>query len=575
MAAPKTVLTYPLNGAQRDFPIPFEYLARKFVVVTLIGKTRQVLTLNSDYRFTARTTITTTKAWGPGDLFTSIELRRVTSATERLVDFADGSILRAYDLNTSQVQSLHIAEEARDLTADTIGVNNDGDLDARGRRIVNVGDGVLDGDAVSMGQTRRWAESALNQANRAETQANTAITQAAQATEQNRQSLTNNQQSYTNLQRTIENRQLAENAQKNSEGARDTSKQWADASAASAVKSETSNQQALVNNQQSYTNSVRAKTEADRAKTEADKLGNANEFMGTLINVTGGVPKFKDALQVGGSYGVTLRKEDLQDPATPYVVRMVHSADGAVRLIDDLRGRVRVTYSTEGHLITGNSVDAGADVLSRSGSFRSYAASENANAHLWFHGPASTRAVIYSDPLGQIMLAPAYAMPGSPGATIRITTGGTLAGVEGVVFATGNSLLGDGDIYSTAYKDRSLRSNLRAFDAPHRLQLVQLATGAVGNGTTITLTDDAWNYESFGGLYQGTAGVYTSVQGLRELANMPVNTQMYVTHSPNSYVLMAFRDTNTAQRRVLQFVSFGPNSGFANFYGFKRVPYTP
>ncbi|WP_152687712.1 phage tail fiber domain-containing protein, partial [Pseudomonas fildesensis] len=36
MAAPKTVLTYPLNGAQRDFPIPFEYLARKFVVVTLI-----------------------------------------------------------------------------------------------------------------------------------------------------------------------------------------------------------------------------------------------------------------------------------------------------------------------------------------------------------------------------------------------------------------------------------------------------------------------------------------------------------------------------------------------------------
>ena len=136
MAAPKTVLTYPLNGAQKDFTIPFEYLARKFIAVTLIGKTRQTLTLNSDYRFTSRTNVTTTKAWGPGDQFTSIEIRRVTSATDRLVDFADGSILRAYDLNTSQVQSLHIAEEARDLTADTIAVNNDGDLDARGRRLV-------------------------------------------------------------------------------------------------------------------------------------------------------------------------------------------------------------------------------------------------------------------------------------------------------------------------------------------------------------------------------------------------------------------------------------------------------
>lgn len=189
MAAPKTVLTYPLNGAQRDFPIPFEYLARKFVVVTLVGSTRKTLTLNSDYRFTSRTTVTTTKAWGPGDQFATVELRRITSATERLVDFADGSILRAYDLNTAQVQSLHIAEEARDLTADTIGVNNDGDLDARGRKIVNVADGVLDGDAVSLGQNRRWAESALSQADRAKVQADAAKAAASASQVSNSESM--------------------------------------------------------------------------------------------------------------------------------------------------------------------------------------------------------------------------------------------------------------------------------------------------------------------------------------------------------------------------------------------------
>lgn len=163
----KTVKTYALDGSLKDFTIPFEYLARKFVAVSLIGATRRELILNVDFRFSTPTTITTLRGsgWGPADNFDLIEIRRWTSATERLVDFADGSILRAYDLNTAQVQSLHIAEEARDLTADTIGVNNDGHLDARARRIVNVADAVNPGDAVTLRQEQQWGGSALNQAN--------------------------------------------------------------------------------------------------------------------------------------------------------------------------------------------------------------------------------------------------------------------------------------------------------------------------------------------------------------------------------------------------------------------------
>ena len=163
----RTVMTYPLNGSTVDFGITFEYLARKFVSVTLIGKDRKELVLNQDFRFTTKTQITTTRAWSPSDGYTMIEIRRFTSATDRLVDFSDGSILRAYDLNISQVQTLHVAEEARDLTADTIGVNNDGNLDARGRKIVNVGDATNTGDAVNLGQLQRWNESALNSANNA------------------------------------------------------------------------------------------------------------------------------------------------------------------------------------------------------------------------------------------------------------------------------------------------------------------------------------------------------------------------------------------------------------------------
>lgn len=167
--APKTVYTYPLDGSNRSFDINFEYLTRKFVQITLIGKDRKMLVLNQDYRFVTRTSIRTTLAWGPAQGYTTIEIRRLTSATERLVDFSDGSILRAYDLNIANVQGLHIAEEARDLAADTIAVNNDGNLDARGRSIVNVAYAVDPADAVPLQQVRDWDTSALNSKNAAKT----------------------------------------------------------------------------------------------------------------------------------------------------------------------------------------------------------------------------------------------------------------------------------------------------------------------------------------------------------------------------------------------------------------------
>jgi len=162
MAEPKTVFTYDLDGSNRLFNIPFEYLARKYVVVTAIGATRTILTVGVDYRFISPTQIQTTLPLGGADGNITIELRRYTSATERLVTFNDGSILRAIDMNLSQIQTLHVAEEARDLTSDTIGVNNDGNLDARGKKIINLLTGTDPLDAVSYGQLQAFDESALN-----------------------------------------------------------------------------------------------------------------------------------------------------------------------------------------------------------------------------------------------------------------------------------------------------------------------------------------------------------------------------------------------------------------------------
>lgn len=285
----KTVLTYPLDGSTRDFNIPFEYLARKFVVVTLIGVDRKVLTINTDYRFATRTTISLTKAWGPADGYTTIELRRVTSTTDRLVDFTDGSILRAYDLNVAQIQTMHVAEEARDLTADTIGVNNDGHLDARGRRIVNLANAVDDRDAVPFGQLKTMNQNSWQARNEALQFRNEAETFRNQA-----EGFKN--ESSTNASNTNQWRNEAKGFRDEAEQFKNTATQQATAASGSATAAHQSEVNAANSAKESANSAASAAQQADRAKSEADKLGNWNDLAGAIDKVVGVDVYFKGTL---------------------------------------------------------------------------------------------------------------------------------------------------------------------------------------------------------------------------------------------------------------------------------------
>lgn len=291
----KTVLTYQLDGSNRDFNIPFEYLARKFVVVTLIGVDRKVLTINTDYRFATRTTISLTKAWGPADGYTTIELRRVTSTTDRLVDFTDGSILRAYDLNVAQIQTMHVAEEARDLTADTIGVNNDGHLDARGRRIVNLANAVDDRDAVPFGQLKTMNQNSWQARNEALQFRNEAQTFRNQA-----EGFKN--ESSTNATNTNQWRDEANGFRDEAEQFKNTAGQYA----TSAGNSATAAHQSEVNAGNSATASANsahlAEQHADRAEREADKLENFNGLAGAIDRVEGGSVHWGNHVYTKGEY---------------------------------------------------------------------------------------------------------------------------------------------------------------------------------------------------------------------------------------------------------------------------------
>lgn len=144
----KTVIQYPV--VDTEFDIPFDYLSRKFVRVSLVADdNRRLLSNITEYRYVSKTRV---KLLVETTGFDRVEIRRFTSASERIVDFSDGSVLRAADLNVSQIQSAHIAEEARDASLMTMPQDDAGNLDARNRRIVRLAPGINGTDAVNKNQ---------------------------------------------------------------------------------------------------------------------------------------------------------------------------------------------------------------------------------------------------------------------------------------------------------------------------------------------------------------------------------------------------------------------------------------
>lgn len=164
-----TIVVYEYSGSTSELTVPFDYLKRDFVVVALggDGKPQKALKLGTDYRFATKTTIVITRQYQPDDGYNKVIIRRVTDASKRIINYQDGSILNASELNTSQLQALHVAEEARDLANYTLFVDNDNNLDARGRKIINLGDPTNPQDAVTKKYVDTASESVIDSRNKA------------------------------------------------------------------------------------------------------------------------------------------------------------------------------------------------------------------------------------------------------------------------------------------------------------------------------------------------------------------------------------------------------------------------
>ena len=137
-------VNYTGNGTTTQFSITFTYQNTSEISVTVDGVAQAGLT------FPSSSTVQLTSAPASSTL---VQVRRTTSLTARAVDFASGSVLTEEDLDDSNIQVFHAAQESTDLAGDSIQLGNDNKWDAQSSVIKNVGTPTASTDAATKGYT--------------------------------------------------------------------------------------------------------------------------------------------------------------------------------------------------------------------------------------------------------------------------------------------------------------------------------------------------------------------------------------------------------------------------------------
>jgi hypothetical protein len=133
---------YTGNGSTTQYAISFTYRDQADITVTINGVATTAFTYNS-----AGTQITFSSP--PANL-SAIEIRRTTSQTSRLVDYAAGSVLTENDLDTDSNQAFFMSQEAIDDAGDVIKIDNANfQWDVQNKRLTNVADPVDNTDGVN------------------------------------------------------------------------------------------------------------------------------------------------------------------------------------------------------------------------------------------------------------------------------------------------------------------------------------------------------------------------------------------------------------------------------------------
>lgn len=145
---PYSYAVYTGNGSTTQFGVPFPYIRRDHVGVTINYVATTAFTWVND------STLQMNVAPGIG---ARVEIRRTTPVNAPLVDFVNGSTLVAEDLDTNALQQTYVNQEQDDKIQDAIIADNTGNLTAGGKRITNTADPVNPQDVA----TKNWVETAV------------------------------------------------------------------------------------------------------------------------------------------------------------------------------------------------------------------------------------------------------------------------------------------------------------------------------------------------------------------------------------------------------------------------------
>ena len=141
--------TYKGDGSQSTFMIPFDYLQKDFVKVT-INEVDKVYA--QDYNVDGRELSFPTAP--PSDSI--IKVYRETP-TDRMVKWNEGSVLTSSNMTTQQIQELHLIEETTYNLEDSAMVKTEDNHKWEGQYlpITHVGDPTDDSDAVNLGTIKK------------------------------------------------------------------------------------------------------------------------------------------------------------------------------------------------------------------------------------------------------------------------------------------------------------------------------------------------------------------------------------------------------------------------------------
>lgn len=159
---------YTGDNTTDTFAIPFTFTDNSEISVTVDGVAETGLTFPS----AASVQLTSAPATG-----TLVQVRRTTDLTARSVDFASGSVLTEEDLDDSNIQVFHAAQEAVDKSNDGITLDSDDKWDAQSKIIKNVGTPTASTD----GATKAYVDAVAGSASAAAASATAAAASATAA----------------------------------------------------------------------------------------------------------------------------------------------------------------------------------------------------------------------------------------------------------------------------------------------------------------------------------------------------------------------------------------------------------